>query len=32
MVLAVSELALSVIDSYRPASAAHMEGALEGHR
>ena len=32
MVLAASELAPSVIGNYRPASAAHMEGALESHR
>ena len=32
MVPAASELELSVIDNYRPASAAQMEAALEGRR
>ena len=32
MVPAASESERSVIDSYRPASAAHMEAASEGRR
>ena len=32
MVPAASELEPSVVDNYRPVSAAHMEVALEGRR